>query len=150
MILSTADVVIDSIDSADEDDVDEYIEKLRFLFSENLLLAALDLIDRDSVIKFVTPWKHSTYHVLGSTTTYTVFPGNSSVSDKLPAYCTCPAFAYSVLLSGSELMCKHLLATKIAIQLSRCIERPVTRDDLADIAVRRLRGDLPARSLAIK
>ena len=27
--------------------VEEYIEKLKFLFSENLLLAALDLVDRE-------------------------------------------------------------------------------------------------------
>lgn len=28
--------------------MEEYIEKLKFLFSENLLLAALDLVDRES------------------------------------------------------------------------------------------------------
>lgn len=28
--------------------VNDYLEKLRFLFSENLLLAALDLVDREN------------------------------------------------------------------------------------------------------
>ncbi|OBZ70810.1 hypothetical protein A0H81_09069 [Grifola frondosa] len=33
------------------DNIDDTFDKLRFFFPENLLLAALDLIDRDSVIK---------------------------------------------------------------------------------------------------
>ncbi|KAK7679599.1 hypothetical protein QCA50_017310 [Cerrena zonata] len=140
ILSALSDVVVGSLsgdDTESDDDVEEYIEKMKFLFSENLLLAALDLVDRESVIKYVTPWGHSSYHVLGSTTTYIIFPGSNENGLKVSPYCTCPAFAYSVLLSESEVMCKHLLATRIAIRFSRLLERPVTRNDLADLSFRR-------------
>ncbi|KAI0792603.1 hypothetical protein C8Q75DRAFT_713671 [Abortiporus biennis] len=112
--------------------VDDYFETLQFLFSERLILAAFDLIDRESVIRFKTPWGYNQYHVLGSTANYTVFPFRSHHSPT--PYCTCPAFAYGVLLSGSEIMCKHLLATMVAIKMSRCIERTLSLNDLAIMA----------------
>lgn len=84
--------------------VDDALEKLRFFFPETLLLGALDLIDRDSVIVYNTPWGRSQYEVLGSTATYAVFPGLPSGGGHTLAYCTCPAYAYSVLLSETQLM----------------------------------------------
>ncbi|KAI0074692.1 hypothetical protein K474DRAFT_1601077 [Panus rudis PR-1116 ss-1] len=85
------------------------------------------------VIKIGTRWGHAQYQVLGSTATYSVFPGEGIT----PAYCTCPAFAYSVMLSKSEIMCKHLLATKVALRLSRQLERPASKGFLAQIAKER-------------
>jgi len=127
---------IESInDATDDEDLDEYLERLRFLFSENLIFAALDLVDRESVIHFKAAWGFSQYRVLGSTSTYSVYPGDASATYRVPAYCTCPAFAYSVLLSTSDLMCKHLLATMIARRLSKCISRPAIADHLAVMAV---------------
>ncbi|RPD54735.1 hypothetical protein L226DRAFT_612944 [Lentinus tigrinus ALCF2SS1-7] len=118
------------------DTIDDSIEKLRFFFPETLLLAALDLIDRDSVILYKSPWGRPQYEVLGSTATYAVFPGLPSPGGYKLAYCTCPAYAYSVLLSETQIMCKHVLATLLAQRLSRCIERPVTADELASILSR--------------
>ncbi|KAI0744217.1 hypothetical protein C8Q80DRAFT_1185610 [Daedaleopsis nitida] len=109
------------------------LEKLRFFFPETLLLGALDLIDRDSVIEYRTAWGRPHYEVLGSTATYAVYPGLPSAGGHALAYCTCPAYAYSVLLSETQLMCKHVLATLIARRLSRCIERPVNADELASL-----------------
>ncbi|TFK89091.1 hypothetical protein K466DRAFT_598082 [Polyporus arcularius HHB13444] len=124
------------LDGFTPDTIDDSIEKLRFFFPETLLLAALDLIDRDSVIMYKTSWGRPQYEVLGSTATYAVFPGLLSPGGYKLAYCTCPAYAYSVLLSETQIMCKHVLATLLAQRLSRCIERPVSADELASILER--------------
>ncbi|KDQ57442.1 hypothetical protein JAAARDRAFT_95096, partial [Jaapia argillacea MUCL 33604] len=81
---------------------DESIEKLRFFAPDNMLLAALDLIDRESVIKYISS-ASTHYEVSGSTTTYCVFPSLSPAS-QIPWYCNCPAFSYAVLLSESQIM----------------------------------------------
>ncbi|KAI0746022.1 hypothetical protein C8Q76DRAFT_607010, partial [Earliella scabrosa] len=115
---------------------DDSLEKLRFFFPETLLLGALDLIDRDNgehLIEYKTPWGRPQYEVLGSTATYAVFPGLPSAGGHALAYCTCPAYAYSVLLSETQIMCKHVLATILAQRLLRCIERPVNVDELASL-----------------
>ncbi|KAI0762101.1 hypothetical protein BD413DRAFT_585527 [Trametes elegans] len=116
--------------------VDDAVEKLRFIFPETLFLGALDLVDRDSVLVYKTAWGRPQYEVLGSTVTYAVFPGLPSASGHALAYCTCPAYAYSVLLSETHIMCKHLLATLIARRLDRCIERPIDADGLASVIAR--------------
>ncbi|OCH85101.1 hypothetical protein OBBRIDRAFT_340942 [Obba rivulosa] len=118
------------------EDMDENWEKLRFFLPDNLVLAALDLIDRDSVVKYCAPWGRVRYEVLGSTATYTVFPQLPSPDSDIMAYCTCPSFTYSVLLSKSQLMCKHVLATLLAERLQKCVERPVTADELASTVTR--------------
>ncbi|KAH9159850.1 hypothetical protein EDB89DRAFT_1864158 [Lactarius sanguifluus] len=116
---------------------DEAVEKLGVLFSDQLLLAALDLIDRDcgkprslSVIKYVSPWGRHHFSVLGMTDSYTVFPSLHR-SCSVPHFCTCPAFAYAVLISQSQLTCKHVLATLIAERLSKCVMREVGKDEFA-------------------
>ncbi|KAI8993887.1 hypothetical protein BD414DRAFT_411680 [Trametes punicea] len=118
------------------DTVNDSLEKLRFFFPETLLLGALDLIDRESVIVYKTPWGRSQYEVLGSTATYAVFPGLPTPKGCATAYCTCPAYAYSVLLSETQLMCKHVLATVLARRLGRCVERSVNANELASIITR--------------
>lgn len=110
-----------------------------------------------TVIKYKTPWGGIQYEVYGSTANYTVFPGlPGSSPDTPPAfYCTCPAFAYSVLLSQNQIMvntfsapaipltciftylqCKHLLATMVAEKLSKCVERNIQAHDLAALTAR--------------
>lgn len=108
----------------DDDAFNDLLDRLRFFLPDNLILAALDLIDRDSgepflgfvgspfyvvragipVIKYITPWGRSQYEVLGSTANYTVFIELPAVGSGSLEYCTCPAFAYSVLKSESQLM----------------------------------------------
>ncbi|KAH9859077.1 hypothetical protein C2E23DRAFT_864816 [Lenzites betulinus] len=124
------------IKELNSDNLDDSLEKLRFFFPEALLLGALDLIDRDSVIVYKTVWGRPQYEVLGSTATYAVFPGLPSANGHELAYCTCPAYAYSVLLSETQLMCKHVLATLLARRLARCVERPITADELASVIAR--------------
>ena len=56
------------------------------------------------VIVYNTPWGRPQYEVLGSTATYAVFPGLPSANGHPLAYCTCPAYAYTVLLSETQIM----------------------------------------------
>ncbi|KAH7888730.1 hypothetical protein F5I97DRAFT_1803291, partial [Phlebopus sp. FC_14] len=109
--------------------VDESVEMLHALLPDGTVVAALDLVDRDSVLKYKTSWGRCHYEVLGSTSTYSVFP-RLGYSATISSYCTCPAFAFAVLTSDSHLMCKHVLAACLAEQLSRCVERPIGDQDL--------------------
>lgn len=98
--------------------------KLQIIFPENLIIAALDLIDRGngrpldarkrkepfnwyffslSVIRHITPWGHNEYEVLGSTATYTILI-DLDAAPNIPYSCTCPSFIYAVLLSETHIM----------------------------------------------
>ncbi|KAI9455435.1 hypothetical protein BJY52DRAFT_1279970 [Lactarius psammicola] len=114
---------------------DEAVEKLGILFSDQHLLAALDLIDRDCVIKYISPWGRHHFSVLGMTDSYTVFPSLHR-SCSIPHFCTCPAFAYAVLVSQSQLTCKHVLATLIAERLSKCVVREIGKDEFVALLIR--------------
>jgi len=110
------------------------LSTLRAIFPEKLLIAALDLIDRGNVIHYVTPWGHSEFEVLGSTATYAVLLDVPVAP--IPYSCACPAFIYSVLISRTHVMCKHVLAVLIARKMNLCIEQPTSADDLAAIFLR--------------
>jgi len=110
------------------------LSTLRAILPEKLLIAALDLIDRGNVIHYVTPWGHSEYEVLGSTASYAVLLDVPIAP--IPYSCACPAFIYSVLISRTHVMCKHVLAVLIARKMNLCIERPTSADDLATIFLR--------------
>ncbi|KAI6157768.1 hypothetical protein BKA82DRAFT_4061113 [Pisolithus tinctorius] len=117
------------INSIDMDNLEEGIDKLRAFIPDTTLVAALDVVDRDRVLRYKTTWGRCHYEVFGSTSThYTVFP-QLGFSAKVFCYCTCPAFAFAVLVSNSHLMCKHVLAVCLAEQLSKCIERTVTDEE---------------------
>ena len=57
-----------------------------------------------TVVKFVVPWGHHQYQVLGTSATYAVFPGCFSGEHVVPPYCTCPSFAFSVLVVDSQFL----------------------------------------------
>ncbi|KAG1732232.1 uncharacterized protein EDB91DRAFT_1058191 [Suillus paluster] len=110
--------------------VEEGIEMLRAVLPDATIIAALDIIDHDGVVKYKTSWGRHHYEVLGTTSTYTVFPHLHTASAAVSSYCTCPSFAYAVLISENHLMCKHVLAVCLADRLSRCVVRPIEDDDL--------------------
>lgn len=65
------------------------------------------------------PYGSTLYTVAGSTRPYLVSP-------RTPAYCPCPAFAFSLVSTGSGAgidcdgwsgLCKHLLALRLALAL---------------------------------
>ncbi|KAJ6586873.1 hypothetical protein DFH09DRAFT_236751 [Mycena vulgaris] len=120
---------------------DHSLLDLQSVFPRTLVIAALDLIDRGNggdlstlplklltipVLKCIGPARQH-YEVLGSTATYRVF---LNLPAPISAYCTCPAFAYLVLSSESYLMCKHVLAARLAEQMARCTDRPVNEEEL--------------------
>ncbi|KAK7472635.1 hypothetical protein VKT23_000748 [Stygiomarasmius scandens] len=92
--------------SPDHPLADDDILKLQAILPETIVLAALDLIDRHNVIKYSTSWGHTHYEVLGSTATYSTFLDLES-GTRTTTYCTCPAFAYAVLTSGTYLMVRN-------------------------------------------
>ncbi|KAG1769035.1 hypothetical protein EDD22DRAFT_870568 [Suillus occidentalis] len=92
--------------------------------------SALDIIDRECVMKYKTSWGRHHYEVMGTTSTYTVFPHLGAASTAVSSYCTCPSFAYAVLISENHFMCKHVLAVCLADRWSRCVVRPIEDDDL--------------------
>ncbi|KAG2119638.1 uncharacterized protein F5147DRAFT_119213 [Suillus discolor] len=103
---------------------------LRALLPDTMIIAALDIIDREGVVKYKTSWGRHHYEVMGTTSTYTVFPHLDVASTAVSSYCTCPSFAFAVLISENHLMCKHVLAVCLADRWSRCVVRPIEDDDL--------------------
>ncbi|KAI9510944.1 hypothetical protein F5148DRAFT_1175381 [Russula earlei] len=134
-IHSILQAILETIEPKDLSD--EAVKKLGVLFSEQLLLAALDLIDRDCVTQHISPWGRSHFSVLGMTGPYTVFPSLYQ-SCSIPFYCTCPAFAYSVLISQSQITCKHILAVLIARPLSKCVVREMNKEEVVTLLARQM------------
>ncbi|KAG2113757.1 uncharacterized protein F5147DRAFT_33410 [Suillus discolor] len=54
--------------------VEEHIEMLRSVLPDTTIIAALDIIYREDVIKYKTSCSQHHCEVLGITSTYTVFP----------------------------------------------------------------------------
>ncbi|KAJ7132799.1 hypothetical protein C8R43DRAFT_1133362 [Mycena crocata] len=79
---------------------DPSLLSLQSILPRSLVLAALDLIDRENVLKCIGPARQH-YELLGSTATYYVY---LDLPDPISAYCTCPAFTFLVLSSESYLM----------------------------------------------
>lgn len=118
-----ADSAIDAF--APNDCSEQRVNALRSFFPDSLIVAAFDLIDRGCVNKSVAPWGRVHYHVAGSADKYTVTID--------PAFCSCPAFAYGVLVSDAYPLCKHVLAVRLGEKLSKCREFVVTAEDLVAV-----------------
>uniref|UniRef100_A0A8C6XIH9 Uncharacterized protein n=1 Tax=Naja naja TaxID=35670 RepID=A0A8C6XIH9_NAJNA len=70
--------------------------RLRFVFGTSVV-PALDLVDRQSVTRFVSPSGRTVYQVVGSSgKLYTCYASCH--------FCSCPAFAFSVLRKGDNLV----------------------------------------------
>jgi len=130
--LALAKNILDSIRLEHNELTYDSLMRLQIIFPESLIIAALDLIDRGSVIRHITPWNHTEYEVLGSTATYTILL-DLDTAPKIPYSCTCPSFIYAVLLSETHIMCKHLLATFLARKLSLYIEMPTDLNDFSTL-----------------
>lgn len=130
--LKIADAVIDSI--VHETLTDDDLLRLQHTFPEQTIIGALDLIDRGNVLKYTTAWEHTEYEVIGSNGTYLVLLEVSST--EYPYFCSCPAFLYYVHQQKNHVMCKHILATRIANRISACSERQMKLDELASLYAR--------------
>ncbi|KAM4843024.1 zinc finger SWIM domain-containing protein 7 isoform 2-T2 [Thomomys bottae] len=75
---------------------DEHLLSLKFIFGSSAI-QALDLVDRQSVTSISSPSGRCIYQVLGSSgKTYTCLASCH--------YCSCPAFAFSVLRKSDSLL----------------------------------------------
>ncbi|KAH9525789.1 Zinc finger SWIM domain-containing protein 7 [Bulinus truncatus] len=85
---------------------DDLLSALNSVF-HGPLLSALDLIDKASVTKIISPSGRILFQVLGTSgAPYICFANNN--------YCSCPAYNFSVLKREEHLMCKHVLAMKLS------------------------------------
>ncbi|GAA5929279.1 uncharacterized protein JCM15063_004108 [Sporobolomyces koalae] len=96
---------------------DHHISTLAAIVGHDLLKDALDLVDRDQVVRVNLPNGNKLYQVAGSSgTPYNVLP------ELAGGYCPCPAYSLNVLAratdrstwTGSLNQCKHLLACRLA------------------------------------
>uniref|UniRef100_A0A452FWC7 Zinc finger SWIM-type containing 7 n=1 Tax=Capra hircus TaxID=9925 RepID=A0A452FWC7_CAPHI len=101
------------------------LPRLKFVFGSSAV-QALDLVDRQSVTLISSPSGRRVYQVLGSSgRTYTCLASCH--------YCSCPAFAFSVLRKGDSLLCKHLLAVYLSQVTRTCQQLSVSDKQLTDI-----------------
>uniref|UniRef100_A0A8D2EH93 Zinc finger SWIM-type containing 7 n=1 Tax=Theropithecus gelada TaxID=9565 RepID=A0A8D2EH93_THEGE len=99
--------------------------KLKFLFGSSAT-QALDLVDRQSITLISSPSGRHVYQVLGSSgKTYTCLASCH--------YCSCPAFAFSVLRKSDSILCKHLLAVYLSQVMRTCQQLSVSDKQLTDI-----------------
>lgn len=104
---------------------DEHLLSLKFVFGSSAI-QALDLVDRQSITLISSPSGRRVYQVLGSSgKTYTCLASCH--------YCSCPAFAFSVLQKSDSLLCKHLLAVYLSQVMRTCQQLSVSDKQLTDI-----------------
>ncbi|KAI5454631.1 Zinc finger SWIM domain-containing protein 7 [Naganishia albida] len=114
--------------SSSKTDADSVLLKLHHVFG-TMLVAALQLLDKGSVAQIELPGGRFIYQVSSTSgTPYTVYPAALSIASP---YCPCMAFTTSVLLAAEQLMCKHLLATRLAMALGKCRETRVRGEAVA-------------------
>ncbi|XP_037736196.2 zinc finger SWIM domain-containing protein 7 isoform X2 [Chelonia mydas] len=104
---------------------DDLLLALKFVFGSSAV-AALDLVDQHSVTRIVSSSGRAVYQVLGSSgKLYTCYASCH--------FCTCPAFAFSVLRKNDSLVCKHILAMYLSQATGACQELSVSDQQLASI-----------------
>ncbi|KZT42490.1 hypothetical protein SISSUDRAFT_1058576 [Sistotremastrum suecicum HHB10207 ss-3] len=108
---------------------DEHVQTLRAFVSDNVLLAAFDIVDKSFVNKLNLPGGRSMFEVQGATSAYIVTLGIESLSP-CPASCTCPSFIHLTFSTGPTVMCKHILAVLIGQSMSRLTEKGLDLDEL--------------------
>uniref|UniRef100_A0A8C3WJJ2 Zinc finger SWIM-type containing 7 n=1 Tax=Catagonus wagneri TaxID=51154 RepID=A0A8C3WJJ2_9CETA len=104
---------------------DEHLLSLKFVFGSSAI-QALDLADRQSITLISSPSGRCIYQVLGSS-------GKTYMCLASCHYCSCPAFAFSVLQTGDNLLCKHLLAVYLSQAMRTCQQLSVSDKQLTDM-----------------
>ncbi|GAA5844640.1 hypothetical protein JCM5353_001328 [Sporobolomyces roseus] len=91
------------------------IKLLASIVGHEPLKDALDLVDKDQVARVHLPNGRKVYQVAGSSTNYTVHPELAG-----GGYCPCPAYSQNIVAGrGNQIICKHLLACRIADKVSQ-------------------------------
>ncbi|XP_056001848.1 zinc finger SWIM domain-containing protein 7-like [Ostrea edulis] len=104
---------------------DELLSALNFVFQAPLL-PALDILDNRGVTAISCPSGRKVYQVLGTSgTPYICLPSSK--------YCSCPAYRYSVLLKNDHLLCKHVLAIRLAEAMNLTKSQGVTDLEMTNL-----------------
>ncbi|KAK1331715.1 hypothetical protein QTO34_009689 [Cnephaeus nilssonii] len=104
---------------------DEHLLLLKFVFGSSAL-QALDLVDRQSVTLISSPSGRHAYQVLGSSgKTYTCLASCH--------YCSCPAFAFSVLRKSDSLLVRMAQSLPTAPELGKKLQLSVSDKQLTDM-----------------
>lgn len=107
---------------------DNLLSALHSVFQQSLL-HALDLVDKNHVMRFVCPTSgRELFQVKAST-------GSKVYTCLMPSsYCNCPSFVYSVILKEEAMLCKHLLAVRLCRAMGRVVQsQEVSGVDIADM-----------------
>ncbi|KAK3871945.1 hypothetical protein Pcinc_022943 [Petrolisthes cinctipes] len=103
----------------------EVLRSLNLVHSHSLT-NALDLIDGNKVTKVVSTSGRWVYQVIGSSgTPYVCFPHS--------VFCQCPAFKFSVLKKRESVICKHVLAARLATAMGVTEEKFVSNEYIVDV-----------------
>ncbi|XP_030041856.1 zinc finger SWIM domain-containing protein 7 [Microcaecilia unicolor] len=104
---------------------DELLLGLKFVFGPSAL-HALDLVDQLSVTHVTCPSGRTLFQVLGSS-------GKSYICYSSCHYCSCPAFAFSVLRKNDSLLCKHILAAYLSQAMRACQELTISNQQMSQM-----------------
>ncbi|XP_061197028.1 zinc finger SWIM domain-containing protein 7-like [Saccostrea echinata] len=104
---------------------DELLSALNFVFQAPLL-PALDIIDHRNVTTISCPSGRKVYQVLGTS-------GTPYICLLSSTYCSCPAYRYSVLLKDDHIMCKHVLAIKLAEAMNLSKSQQVSDQEMTNL-----------------
>ncbi|XP_076032632.1 zinc finger SWIM domain-containing protein 7-like [Oratosquilla oratoria] len=92
------------------------------------LTPALDLIDDNKVTILSSPSGRWIYQVKGSSgTPYICFPNST--------YCQCPAYKFGVLKRQEYIMCKHVIAARLASALSTTKTTEISNEAISDVLI---------------
>ncbi|ELR62567.1 Zinc finger SWIM domain-containing protein 7, partial [Bos mutus] len=108
------------------------LPRLKFVFGSSAV-QALDLVDRRSVTLISSPSGRHVYQVETRSLLREKKTGRPHPCLAPCHYCSCPAFAFSVLRKGDSLLCKHLLAVYLSQITRTCQQLSVSDKQLTDI-----------------
>ncbi|GAA5852179.1 hypothetical protein JCM9279_006923 [Rhodotorula babjevae] len=118
--------------------LDAHLSTLALVVGPTMLLDALDLVDKRSVARINTPAGAVVYQVAASSSS--AAPGGSyTLYLDLPGggYCPCAFFSSAVFAPGATaVICKHLLAARIADRLGAWHDKHVGLRWVAGFATR--------------
>lgn len=90
------------------------------------LLAALDLVDKEAVVKYTSPSGKVVYQVKNSA-------GKTYTCPVSLQFCPCLSFAYGVLKRSELITCKHILAIHLCKAMNKCQNEEMTEEQLSTV-----------------
>lgn len=92
----------------------------------SIIYPAFDIVDRRNVKKLISPSGRYLYQVASKSDQW--YPCMLEAN-----YCPCPSYQFSVVNKDEWIMCKHLLATNLAISLDYVLEISVPNQRITQL-----------------